>query len=417
MNYKRFYLKLFFMCFMIFNLFNPTYSFASELPNIKATSALSVDLDTKEIIFSKNAEDKMQPASLTKLMTGFILSENYSKKDILIYTQNAMNQESSSIFLDFSADIEAGFEVSASTVMDGLLIYSGNDIATLISDNIAGTSDNFSKLMNEKAKALGMKNSKFYTANGLDSDDILKGNSHYTTAYDLYLLSKVVKENKWMMETMAKSGDISIDLPNDTPIIIKNTNNNLNKDGCIGGKTGYTDKAGRCLLTFYERDGRNLVGIILDSPTRSDSFKDMTKLMDYSFNISKNLFHKKGDVIDTKTINFKPFKFFGPTFTTTVNIVTDKDILFYSNNMNNSIKPKINLENISAWNLTNDSIVGSLTFNFKDSSQTFNLTTDKTTKNIIKEFKSFYIILAVSLLIIIIVIYLIRKKTRKRIAC
>ncbi|MGL5573950.1 MAG: D-alanyl-D-alanine carboxypeptidase family protein [Sarcina sp.] len=405
------------MCFIIFNLFNSIPCFASELPNIKATSALSVDLDTKEIIFSKNAEDKMQPASLTKLMTGFILSENYSKKDILIYTQNAMNQESSSIFLDFSADIEAGFEVSALTVMDGLLIYSGNDIATLISDNIAGTSDNFSKLMNEKANALGMKNSKFYTANGLDSDDILKGNSHYTTAYDLYLLSKVVKENKWMMETMAKSGDISIDLPNDTPIIIKNTNNNLNKDGCIGGKTGYTDKAGRCLLAFYERDGRNFVGIILDSPTRSDSFKDMTKLMNYSFSTSKKLFYKKGDVIDTKTIDFKPFRFFGPTFTTTVNIVTDKDILFYSNDMNNSIKPKINLENISAWNLTNDSIVGSLTFNFKDSSETFNLTTDKTTKNIIKEFKSFYIILAVSLLIIIIVIYLIRKKTRKRIAC
>ncbi|MGL4656786.1 MAG: D-alanyl-D-alanine carboxypeptidase family protein [Sarcina sp.] len=413
MKSKNFYFKISIIFFIILSLFKPTITFATDFPNIKATSALSVDLDTGEIIFSKNAEDKMEPASITKLITGLILSDNYSENDKLIYTQNALNQESSSIFLDFSAEIEAGFEVSATTVMDGLLIYSGNDIATLISDNIAGTTENFSKLMNEKAQSLGMINSEFYTPNGLDSDDILKGNPHHTTAYDLYLLSKDVRKNDWMMNTMAKTGDIAVDIPNDTPIIIKNTNNNLNKKGCIGGKTGFTDKAGRCLLAFYERDGRNLVGIILDSPTRTDSFKDMTKLMDYSFNTPKTTIHKKGDIIDTKNLNFKPFKFFGPNLTTTVNILANEDIKIYLNDINNEVSPIIDIENLSVWNLDETSNIGTSTYNFKDSVSIFNLRVDKNTIDILKEFKTIYIYTGIGLLIIIALIFIL---IRKRIA-
>lgn len=420
MKFKTINVKVSLVFFIILCLFKVDIVLATELPKIKAETALSVDLETRDIIFSKNAEKRMEPASITKLLTALVLSDNYDKDDMLKYTQNAMNQASSSIFLDFGADIEPGFEISGETAMNGLLLYSGNDIATLISDNIAKDADDFSRIMNEKAQLLGMKNSKFYTPNGLDSDDTLNGNSHYTTAYDLYLLSKEVRKNDWLMETMNKSGEIELDIPNDPPIVIKNTNNNLNKKGCIGGKTGFTTKAGRCLLAFYERDGRNLVGIILNSPTRVDSFKDMDILMDYSYSTDKTTLYKKNDVVDTKKISFKPLKFFGPKLNTTVNIVASDDIKIYSNDMNNKIKPQINIENLSGWNLSDNTNIGSLKFNFKDSSQSFNLTTDKTTKDILKEFKSFYITLAISLIVIsitlVIVIILIRKKLKNRVA-
>ena len=125
-------LKIFFVSSILLNI---SISFATELPNIKCKSALSVALETGEIIFSKNAEDKVQPASIANLLTGLLLTENFSKNSLLEYTQNTINQESSSIFLDFSAEIKPGYEVSGKTVMDALLLYSGNDIATLISLN------------------------------------------------------------------------------------------------------------------------------------------------------------------------------------------------------------------------------------------------------------------------------------------
>ena len=110
--------------------------------------------------------------------------------------------------------------------------------------------------MNEKAKELGMENTHYETANGLDRNYP----EHVTTAYDLMKLLTAAYENPWVRETMNKEKSIvkTLNTPNRT---ITNRNKNLNIDGCIGGKTGYTDRAGRCLAAIYERDGRKIISI------------------------------------------------------------------------------------------------------------------------------------------------------------
>ena len=400
---------------IVFN--NSIITYAMEAPSISAQNAISIDMKTGEIIYSKNIDENVQPASVIKLLTALLLDEHKKKDDLLFYSKDALDQPSSSIFVDFSAEVVEGDEILASTVMDALLIYSANDIATLIADNIAGNTDEFSLLMDKKAKEIGMENSNFYTPSGLDNDKRLYGNEHYTSAYDLSKLGIEALKSDWIRETIAKEKDITLDIANDTPIIIDNTNNNLGKNGCIGGKTGFTDKAQRCLLSFYERDDRYILGVVLGCPTRPDSFKDMTALIDYSYKVPKTLAYKKGDTVSTETIDFKPLGFFGPSLNKQVTIIADEDISFFANEENNSIEPEISLKNLSIANLSSEKEIGTLTYTFRDNISSFKLSTLESRSDFIKDAKWIYIILILCLISIISVCilcykYLIKKKIK-----
>ena len=150
--------------------------------------------------------------------------------------------------------------MSADNVMDALLLYSGNDIAYMIADNIGGDTVNFSKMMNDKAAALGMKGSHFITPNGLD--DI--NDQHYTTPYDLTILGRAAYKNEWVRQSMGKKTS-EIKSTNGPVATVENRNKLLGVAGNIGGKTGYTIKAGRCLVSIYERNGRHIIGVVMNS--------------------------------------------------------------------------------------------------------------------------------------------------------
>ena len=407
----KFFYSLILFTLIFFSIISPLKIYAKEIdePILNSKRAISIDIDTNEVIYSKNSNEKAQCASTTKLITALLLSENKKKTDSLIYTENSMKQPSSSIFTDYKTNLKVNDKISANDVMNSLLLHSANDMATLISENLAKDINSYNILMDKKTKEIGMKNTNFYTPSGLDSDDILQGQSHYTTAYDMGLLAIEAFKSPWIRETMAKKNNIKLNIPSETPILLSNTNSNLNKNGCIGGKTGYTDKAGNCLVNFYERDGKKIVGVILGASSRSDSFKDMSNLINYSYKTNKKTLYKKGDLVDTKVIEYKPFIFFGPPQNYEIDLLAKKDIKLYSNEINNSIKPTITLEKYSPWKLSKKNTIAKLNYKSDNINESFELFSNTSIFSLVLDVLPFYLIS----LTLIAIAFIIFKKLKR----
>jgi D-alanyl-D-alanine carboxypeptidase len=322
---------------------------ADGLPIIKGESALTMDYDTGEIIYCKDADSKRYPASTTKLLTGLILAENKTPTDQLEYTKSAKEQPEYSLNINYMHNtMQPGDTVSADDIMKGLLLFSGNDTAYVIADNISGNATAFADLMNKRAKELGANNSNFITPNGLHNDN------HYTTAYDLSLILKAAFNNDWERKTMELE-KAPITLKN-SKIILENRNITLNKNGNIAGKTGTTVPAGGCLTTVYERDGRKILGIVLKSSQIDNAdmtkFNDMDSIMDYSYAATKSTYKSSGEDVGTADVKYKSFGFFGPTKTISMPIKLTQDVTYYKNTINDD-ESKITYTGTdsSAWSL------------------------------------------------------------------
>lgn len=302
-------------------------SISKSFPQITAESALTMDLDTGEIIYCKDADIKKYPASTTKLLTGLLLAENKLKTDALTYTESAQAQPEYSLNINYMHNtMHIGDKMSADDVMKGLLLFSGNDAAYMIADNISGDSKAFAELMNKRAKMLGANNSNFVTANGLHNEN------HYTTAYDLSLITKAAFANPWVRETM-ELPNASINI-NNSKIVLQNRNLGLGKNGNIAGKTGTTNPAGGCLAAIYERNGRKLIGIILKDRQANafdmTRFNDMDSIMDYSYGVSKKLYKSADDTIGTVEIQYG----LGSIKTISLPIKLTRDVYYYENAIN-----------------------------------------------------------------------------------
>lgn len=393
---KRFLTLAFLISFlaMTFNIFPSTYVNANEtnntvdLPQIVGKSAITMDLKTGEIIYAKNIDSKNYPASITKLMTALVFAENASKDSIIPYTASAKKQPEYSLEANYGP-INIGDKLTANDVMKSLLLFSANDAAYMVSDYISGSDTEFANLMNDTAKKLGLKNTYFKNPNGLHDPE------HYTTAYDLALMSKAIIENKWVKETMAtKTSQIQF-LDSKKRINIENRNKLLGKDHNIGGKTGFTDLAGRCLLAFYEKDDRLLVGIVLNSEygaTDTQVFEDMKAIMDYSFTAKKINYKKAGEVITEVTASYKTFGFFGKKQDIKIPIALNEDIKRYDNSLpQEDLKINIDTKGMSAWKIAGNK---ELKTTFKEKDSTITTTSNAKISNftIIKQNLLYYII-------------------------
>ncbi len=338
-------------------------------PQIYGKTAITIDMKTGEIIYAKDIDKQMYPASTTKLLTGLILAENKNKNDILKYTEKAKAQPASSLNLDIHP-ISVGETLSATDAMDGLLLYSGNDIAYMIAENVGKDDADFTNKMNEKVKQLNLKNTHFVTPNGLHDPN------HYTTAYDLSEIANTAFQNPWIKESTGKQKN-TIKTSKGTVFIIENRNKLLGKGGCIGGKTGYTSQAGKCLVTIYERDGRKILGVVMNSiydATDMAVFNDMEKIINWSYSAKPVALYKAGDTIITKSISYKPLVILGPEKTINVPISTKEDIVYYNNSVNkNELKKDLNLSNINSSNLKGDSSIGNLTVKERNVSKDYKL--------------------------------------------
>lgn len=397
---------------LIFTSIFSTIAFAkAPEPELIGTSALAVDLETNEIIYAKNIDKKMYPASITKLMTALLLAENKSPEDLLTYPAGAKNEAPYSYGLNVHP-VNAGDTFTASNAMDILLLYSGNDIAYMIAENVGGSVNNFVKMMNDKAKELKMTNSHFVTPNGLDDNTT----EHLTTAYDLSILLKEIMSNDWTKSVINKK-EASVKPTNGPVAKVENRNKLLGVNGNIGGKTGYTEKSGRCLVSVYERDNRKIATVVLNSeydyPKDTKVFEDMEKLADYSYSAEKSLLLQKDTDLNTVTLKYNAIPLIGPERAIRVPVTIHEDIKYYDT----EIKPEINynVSNLSAWKLNKDKSVGQVSVKIKNSESKYDLYPTISKLDIIKENILIYgIILIVLIALIVLTFYFINKRKNNK---
>ncbi len=256
-----------FLLVLAFALSFTNYSAYSKTPELSAESAIVIDLSTISVLYEKNAYLERPMASTTKIMTCVIACESGKLNDTVKITREMLyNTEGTSLYL------KEGDTITLNDLVIGAMLASGNDCANAIAFYLSGGIENFCALMNEKAKELGMTQTYFATPSGLDM------NNHHSSAYDMALLASYAMRN----ETFVKiAGMTSCSI---TVSGVKKTVNNHNKllklsENFTGVKTGFTKKAGRCLISAYKYSDNTIITVTLNAP---DDWNDHIKLVEYA---------------------------------------------------------------------------------------------------------------------------------------
>lgn len=253
-----------------------TSSNATTEPNLNSRYAIVLDRNSKAVLYEKNSNERVPMASTTKIMTAIVLLESLEKDNNLTLESKIEVCKEAGAIGGSRLGLKTGDKVSVNDLLYGLMLCSGNDAAIQIAVSIGGSVEGFANLMNEKAKELGLKDSHFVTPHGLDME------GHYTTAYELALIadyalniekfSEVVKTKTYTVMINGYSKNIS------------NTNELLGYlNGVNGVKTGFTNGAGRCLVTSANRNGFNIITVVLGADTKKIRTKDSIALIEYTY--------------------------------------------------------------------------------------------------------------------------------------
>ncbi|WP_415885895.1 D-alanyl-D-alanine carboxypeptidase family protein [Neptuniibacter sp. QD37_6] len=241
-------------------------------PQIAATAYLVVDADTGKVIASKNAEKAFAPASLTKMMTAYILEYELSKgnvgvDDLVLISEKAWRTQGSRMF------IREGTQVRLGDLMKGIIIQSGNDASVAVAEHIAGSELAFADLMNQHADLLGMQNTNFLNATGLPAE------GHKSSAADLATLARAIINDFPELYSIYSEKYFTYN-----KIRQPNRNKLLWRDKTVDGmKTGYTDEAGYCLVASAKRDGMRLISVVLGTSDEEARARETQKLLSYAF--------------------------------------------------------------------------------------------------------------------------------------
>ncbi len=296
---KKFSFKILALVLLIANLllipkFKVEALSADDLfSSFSSDSYILMDCDSNTVLYGKNAEQKMPVASICKLMTSLITLERLesgaiSLDDKFVASDYACDAEGSQAFLD------AGSEYTVRDLLKSVIVASANDSAIVLAENIAGSEDNFVKLMNKHAKQLGMKNTLYSNSTGLP-----KANQ-YSTALDTAILLKHVSK----YDTYKKDCSIWMDKlvhPSGRETELVNTNRLIKYySPCVCGKTGFTDEAGYCLSAVANKNNLNLVAVALKCDSSPKRFKECMELFNYGFsNFENKKLYTAGQQLDT----------------------------------------------------------------------------------------------------------------------
>ncbi|MBW7456525.1 D-alanyl-D-alanine carboxypeptidase family protein [Paenibacillus sepulcri] len=245
------------------------YADAPEPITTHAKAAALIDVESGRLLYTSQGDEQMKIASLTKIMTAIVAIEHGKLSDMVKTSKRAAGREGSSIYL------KLGEEMSLQNMLYGLMLRSGNDVATAIAEHVGGSEEGFVHMMNDKAQMLGMTNSQFMNPHGLDIE------GHYSTANDMAKLTAYALKNPTFKE-IVKTKVKTAPNPNDEwDYTWKNKNKMLTMyDGADGVKTGYTKQALRCLVSSATREGQQLAVVTLND---GNDWLDHQKLLDWGF--------------------------------------------------------------------------------------------------------------------------------------
>lgn len=261
-----------------------------------AKSAIIMEASTGDILFEKNSYEKLPPASMTKIMTMLLIMENIengnlSWDDEVTASENASSMGGSQIFL------EAGEVMSVKDMVKGIAIASGNDAAVAMAEKIAGTEEEFVKLMNNRAKELGLENTNFKNVTGLEAEN------HYSSAHDMAVMARELIKHEKILEFTGTYEDYLRE-NTDKKFWLVNTNKLVRfYQGVDGLKTGYTGEAGYCLTSTMKRGNMRIITVVMNEPDSATRNSETVKMLDYAFGMYKvDTIVAKGKVVEKREI-------------------------------------------------------------------------------------------------------------------
>lgn len=395
-----FYKKLILIFTLFITIFSiPVYS-SQETPSVYAPSCILIEASTGKILFAKNANSKMYPASTTKVMTAILALENCNLTDVAVVSHDAIFNVPTGYA---NANLQEGEELTIEQLLYVLLIPSANDAAFVLAEHIAGSVESFSDMMNDKAIEIGCKNTHFVNPNGIHDEN------HYSTAYDLALMGQYAMKNE-VFRKIVSTTIYTLPTTNkyDKTDRIFGTTNDLIKTSSkyyykytTGAKTGYTDAAGNCIIATAKKDDVELIAVILHDDKTEDGTStraiDCKTLFEYGFN---NFSFKTIAFANStqKTITVSG----GSRDTKNLDLTIDTDInayIPYYYDINNIETNIILNENIQAP-LSQGDVVGKITFIVDET----NYETNLIASHDVKSFNLFGTIFKIILIILILII-------------
>lgn len=287
----------------------PFKAAAADVTYIKSETAVLMEANTGTVIYNKNMNKKMYPASITKIMTGLLALENCTLGEMMTASYNSVHSlpyNSSHIALD------TGEQISVKDALYALAIESANDVANVFAEHIAGSNEAFGAMMTQRAKQLGANSTNFTNPHGLPEDE------HYTTAYDMALITaQAIKKDGFCTYFNTNRYDMGTTNIRSETRSFWNANNFINGydrvEGLLMSKTGWTEEAMHTLVTVAERNGVTLVAVVMSSEHKQEKFDDTIALFDYGFEKYYNL-EINNDIIKGKV---------NPTVTTHEGVVAE----------------------------------------------------------------------------------------------
>lgn len=277
-----------FISALIFILFSLSVSALTALAapakgstDISARAAALYEPTSGRFLYSKSADERLEMASTTKIMTALVVAERTDPNETVKVPSEAVGIEGSSAYL------EEGEELSVKELLYALLLRSANDASVALAVHTAGSTEAFALLMNERADSLGLENTNFTNPHGLHNEE------HYTTAHDLAIIAAAAMRNNIIRE-IASTKRITVESDLKSYVFLNHNKLLHIYDGCVGIKTGFTRAAGRCLVGAAERDGVLLISVTLDAP---NDWRDHMSLLDLGFGLcEKRVLANKGDI-------------------------------------------------------------------------------------------------------------------------
>lgn len=328
--------KIWIFIFLI--LFIPITQVYGEELNLaeNAKSAILIETSTGEILYQKNANERLAPASMTKIMSLILIMENIENgnlkwNDIVVVSKNASSMGGSQIFL------ETNEMMTVEDLVKGICIASGNDATVALAEKIAGTEKAFVKLMNDKAKNLGLKNTNFVNATGLDAE------GHYSSAHDMSVMARELVRHEKILEFSSIYEDY---LRKNTAkkFWLVNTNRLVKFYSYIDGlKTGYTGDAGYCLTATGKKNDMRLISVVMGEENTDNRTTDTLAMLDYGFNMySIDKVISKDDSLGEVKINL------GDEEKVSVRVKNDITILNNNQKEKKNVTYEIKLDKINA---------------------------------------------------------------------
>ena len=350
--------KIFLFCFVfVFLMLNVSAVDVGLAKN--SETAILIEATTGKILFEKDKDKKMAPASMTKIMTMLLTMEALESgkvsldEDVLI-SENAQKMGGTQIY------VEAGSNVKVEDLIKGIGIASANDAAVALAEKLGGTVENFVNMMNERAKELGCKNTTFKNPHGLDED------GHLTSAYDMSLMARELVKHEYALK-ISSTYDEYITVSGENHWLV-NTNKLVKfYKGIDGLKTGYTDKAGYCLTATMNKNNMRLISVVMKSSSKDNRSSDTIGMMEYGYSMyGSEVIFKKSEYTGKINISGSENKEYNYYLDNDVKLIVDK------NTRDVNYSTKIKLYKLKAP-LKKGTKVGELILEFEDKKYTYNL--------------------------------------------